>query len=130
MKGGDMTNKKSPNEREARPVAGLLWATNKDPRRAPDWLGGQPVSEQGQALAEAGKRDGAALRTYFTCLNVPDEFHPDARLEAMLHLVETYGVKHLYVTKATFANDTEDELMKHHVMLLMHGARLTICEDE
>lgn len=124
-----MSQTPTPAKREAASVGALLWIRSMDEPVAPESLGGQTAAEQERIVREHIAMDELTLDRILYGVG-PDAGDSDTRLRIMLQMLEHVPVRHLYVSGSLYAHDTEDDRMKHHVVLLMHGMRLTICEDE
>lgn len=123
------TKTPTPRKRETASVGAILWITSMDHQVAPKSLGGQTAKEQERIVREYMDRDGLAPDRIHVAVG-PDMGDSEQRLRIMLAMLDAAPIRHVYVAGAVYANDSEDERMKHHVMLLMHGTRLTICEDD
>ncbi|MDF1478775.1 hypothetical protein PYV02_06715 [Leifsonia sp. H3M29-4] len=123
------TKTPTPSKREAASVGAILWITSMDHQVAPESLGGQSAKEQERIMREYMDRDGLAPdRIHFAV--GPSAGDSEQRLRIMLAMLDAAPIRHVYVTGAVYANDSEEDRMKHHLVLVMHGTRLTICEDE
>ncbi|MGF2948225.1 hypothetical protein [Microbacterium alcoholitolerans] len=101
-----------------------------DDRRAPDTLGGQTEEDQERVVRDAIDEDERTLTQILFAVG-PDPGDSDRRLAVMARMLKQAPVRYLYVPGAVFAHESEDELMKHHVLLLMmRETVLTICQDE
>jgi len=116
------------NQEEAS-CGAILWIKSMDDRVAPDDLGGQTAEEQWRTIGDRAREDGLTLERALYVVNA-EPVDPDLRLALMLQILEQTPLRHVYVSGAIYANDTEDDRVKHGVTLFMHGSRLTICDDE
>ncbi|WP_298868492.1 hypothetical protein [uncultured Microbacterium sp.] len=123
-----MSTTSTPANEEAM-VGALLWIRSIDDTRAPDDLGGQSAEEQERIVREHIALDELTLERILYGVG-PTAGDSDQRLAIMLRMLEQMPVRYLYVPGAVYAHDSEDERMKHHVVLLMHGVVLTVCDDE
>lgn len=124
-----MTTTPTPLKREAASAGAILWITSMEHQVAPESLGGQTIHEQERILRAHMDRDGLAFDRVHVAVG-PTAGDSNQRLRIMLAMLDQAPIKHLYVTEAVYTTDTEDERMKHHAVLLMHGTHLTICDDE
>lgn len=123
-----MSTTSTPTGQEAM-VGALLFIRSMDDQRAPDQLGGQSVEEQERVVREHIAADDYTLDCILHGVG-PTAGDSDQRLMLMLRMLEQQPVRYLYVPGAVYVHDSEDQRMKHHLVLLMHGTALTICEDE
>lgn len=123
-----MTPTPSPNTREE--AGAILWIRSMDDRRAPDTLGGQTDEEQERIVRDVIDQDERVLTRILFAVG-PDPGDSDQRVAVMVRMLKQAPVRYLYVPGAVYTHDTEDELMKHHTLLLMmRDTVLTICQDE
>lgn len=124
-----MTPTPSPSTREGA-VGAILWIRSMEDRRAPDSLGGQTDEEQERIVREEINQDERVLDRILFAVG-PDPGDSDKRVAVMARMLKQSPVRYLYVPGAVFALDDENQLMNHHVLLLMMcNTVLTICEDE
>lgn len=124
-----MSKTPRPVVREAASAGAILYIRSMEDRVAPDELGGWTAAEQVRIVQGRIHEDGLTLDRMFwvVCATAGTS---EQRLDFMLRVLDEQPVRHLYVLGDAYAHDSEDEIMKHHAVLLMHGVRLTICEDE
>lgn len=124
-----MTPTPIPSTREEA-VGAILWIRSMEDRRAPDSLGGQTEEDQEREVRDEIEQDGRALHHILFAVG-PDPGDADQRLAVMARMLKQVPVRYLYVPGAVYAQDSEDELMKHHsLLLIMRETVLTICQDE
>lgn len=124
-----MSKTPTPQLREAASAGAILWARSITRPVAPDELGGQTLDEQERIVRERISKDGLALDRTLIAVGTTAGSSDD-RLRVMLRILEEAPIRHVYISGAVYANDSEDDVMKHHLMLLMKDSRLTLCEDE
>ncbi|MBT9605758.1 hypothetical protein [Microbacterium sp.] len=118
----------TPNTREE--AGAILWIRSMDDRRAPDTLGGQTEEDQEREVRDVIDQDERVLTRIIFAVGA-DPGDSDHRLAVMTRMLRQVPVRYLYVPGAVYAHDSEDELMKHHALLLaMRKTVLTICQDE
>lgn len=124
-----MSKTPTPTKREAASVGAILWIRSMDDTTAPVALGGQTAAEQARIVRGHVERDGLVLDRILYGVG-PDAGDADSRLQLMLQMLEQSPIERVYISGAVYAGDSDDERMKHHLMLFMRGVQLTICEGE
>ncbi len=123
------TKKQSPGRKE-KPVAGaFLRMETPTENRAPAELGGQTLDEQEQIVHAHAARIGVTIRYQLVWVATAEEDTPDARITQLLDILAKRPVRHLLVPASLYQGYTDDDIMKHAVMLTMHGTELILVED-
>lgn len=126
-----MTTPTTPSpERKESPVAGaFLRMESEAGNRAPAELGGQTIDEQQRIVHAHAKSIGVTIRHEFIGVSTADDDTPDARIARLLEILKTRPVRQLLVPSSLYQGYTDDETMKHTVLLMLHGTELILVED-
>ena len=126
-----MTTPTTPSpERKEVPVAGaFLRMESETDARAPAALGGQTLEEQQRIGHDYAKSIGVKIFHEFIGVSTADDDTPDARIARLLEILKTRPVRQLLVPRSLYQRYTDDETMKHAVMLMLHGTELIFVED-